>query len=224
MRTNRSVRLAVVTTVLVLSAPARAQEAQVTVSTPPPGAAVVVQAPPARPATEKTDKEGEVKDSAHFRFGLGLDGNYLFSPGNAGVQGLGIGAQVRLGAQINQWMAAYYQAHGVIGGTLSNSGGLAGPGLGTSLIGTVFNSAIFEGTLPVLHIGAGPSVDVVGVRGLMTESTDVHFGLEGRAAIVIGGHGPGRHGGFAINFNVHTTFWDGSVLATFSIGIGGEMY
>jgi hypothetical protein len=195
-------------------------------SVPPPAgtpaAAVVVQPAPAPAVVEKKDKDKEERDYTHFRFGLGIDANYIVSPGTLGLQGLGIGVQVRLGAQINQWMAAYYQAHGILGGTLADSGSLMGAG--TGIIGAVFNSGIFEATLPLLHIGAGPSVDVVGVRGLATDATQVWFGLEGRAAIVIGGHGPGRHGGFAINLNVHPTFWDSGVLMTFSAGIGGEMY
>jgi hypothetical protein len=207
-------------TVVLLSTTSLAQEATVTASPAAPSGTVVVQPAAAQPVTENKRKEEEEKDSAHFRFGMGLDANYLFSPNR--LQGLGIGVQVRLGAQINQWMAAYYQAHGVLGGTLADSGSLMGTG--TGIIGTVFNSGIFEATLPVLHVGAGPSVDVIGVKGLMTGATQVCFGLEGRAAIVIGGHGPGRHGGFAINFNVHPSFWESTVLMTFSAGIGGEMY
>jgi hypothetical protein len=219
--------VAAILSTFAFAAPSFAQDAQVTTTLPAapagPSAATVVVAPAAAaPVAEKKEKKEEQRDTTHFRFGLGLDANYLLSPGNEGLQGLGIGVQLRLGAQINQWMAAYYQAHGVLGGTLSDSGMLNGAG--TGLIGTVFNSAVFEGTLPVLHVGAGPSVDVIGVKGLMTGSTTVRFGLEGRAAIVIGGHGPGRHGGFAINFNVHPTFWEGTVLTTFSAGIGGEMY
>jgi len=212
----------VVVTILLVGSPSIGQEATVTTSP-----AVVVQPAAAQPAVVVEKKDKEEKDFAHFRFGLGLDGNFLLSPGTEGLQGLGIGIQVRLGVQINQWMAAYYQAHGVLGGTLANSGDLepaAGSGTSTGIIGLLFNSAIFEATLPVLHVGAGPSVDVIGVKGLVADSTQACFGLEGRAAIVIGGHGPGRHGGFAINFNVHPTFWESTVLTTFSAGIGGEMY
>ncbi len=217
------------------SLPSLAQEAEVTVApapvaappvmpapvAAPPTAAVVVteKAPP--PAEKEKKKDDEEKDSAHFRFGLGLDANYFVSPGTNGIQGLGIGLQVRLGVQMSQWWAIYYQAHGILGGTLADSGDL----LGANVIGTVYNSGMIEATLPVLHIGAGPSADVVGVAGLMTpESTNVFFGIDGRAAIVIGGHGPGRHGGLAINFNVHPTFLTGTVLTTFSAGIGGELY
>ena len=201
-----------------------AQEINATISppsaSPPAPTTVVVTPPPAAPVRESAEKR-EDADFAHFRFGLGLDANYLVTPGANGVQGLGVGMQVRLGVQINQWFAAYYQAHGIVGGTLDDTGNLEGAGL----VGMVFNSGMLEATLPVLHLGVGPSADVIGVAGLSQEQpTNVFFGIDGRAAIVIGGHGPGRHGGFAINFNVHPTFWAGSVLTTFSAGIGGEMY
>lgn len=218
--------LAAASLVLAFATQALAQEAQVSVSaTPaPPATAVVVE--PTKEAPKKEEKKDEEeKDSAHFRFGLGLDGDYFFEPGANSLQGIGVGLQIRLGVQINQWFATYYQAHAIVGGTVS-SAGLAST---ATVIGTFFNSALLEATLPVLHIGAGPSIDVLGVKGFAlmggeTGSTGAYFGVEGRAAIVIGGHGPGRHGGFAINANVHPTFWNGVVLTTFSLGIGGEMY
>jgi len=219
--------LTALTSVLGLAAEARAQDAQVTVApapAPTPSALVVAPAPGGAPAKE--EKPPEEKDSAHLRMGFGLDGDYMFGPGANSIQGLGVGLQIRIGAQINEWFAAYYQAHAVAGGTIS-SAGLASK---ATFIGTVFNSALVEATLPVLHIGAGPSVDVVGVKDFSvlasgdTGATSAYFGIEGRAAIVIGGHGPGHHAGFAINANVHPTFWNGIVLTTFSLGIGGEFY
>jgi hypothetical protein len=201
-----------------------AQEVDVRSSPPnasPPAPTTVVVAPPAAAPVHESVAKKEDPDYAHFRFGLGLDANYLVTPGTNGFQGLGAGVQVRLGAQMNQWIAVYYQAHGIVGGTLENSGNLAG----ATLVGMVFNSGLLEATLPLLHLGVGPSADVIGVAGLSQERpTNVYFGIDGRAAIVIGGHGPGRHGGFAINFNVHPTFWGSNVLTTFSAGVGGEMY
>jgi hypothetical protein len=231
---------------LSFAAPAFAQEAQVTVTGPtpapavaapaaPPAAAVVVAPAPSAKVEEKKDekkKEEEPKDSAHFRFGMGLDGSFLYAAGQDGIEGAAAGLQLRLGAQINQWFAIYYQPHAIIGGTISQgpSVGAGLPGLPkATLIGAVFNSGLIEATLPVLHIGAGPSADILGIQGYAVQgetggSTNVYFGVDGRVAIVIGGHGPGSHVGFEIEGNVHPTFWEGTVLTTFSVGIGGELY
>jgi hypothetical protein len=239
---------------LALATPCLAQEADVTLSAPapaapaaaPPAATVVVAPPsPSLQATATRDeaadargrdkgekKDEEEKDSAHFRFGMGLDADYLLAPGSTGIQGFGAGLELRLGAQVNQWFAVYYQPHAIVGGTLSiGSSVVPGtPGLpSANLIGAVFNSGLAELTLPILHLGAGPSADIIGVKNYslttgVANSFGAYFGIDGRAAIVIGGHGPGRHLGFAINANVHPTFWNGIVFTTFSLGIGGEMY
>ena len=227
-----------------------------TVSTPPPATAVVVAPatavvvapaqtpqtpPPPRPEdrTKADDKNKEGKDSTHFRFGMGLDADLIVAPKTStapGLQGFGAGLELRLGAQINSWFAIYYQPHAIVGGTIGETAtpipGVKAPN--ATLIGAVFNSALLEATLPALHIGAGPSVDVLGIKGFALQipgsppadpgSTNAYFGVDGRVAIVIGGHGPGSHVGFAINGNVHPTFWNGGVLTTFSLGIGGELY
>jgi hypothetical protein len=199
--------------ILLLTATAQAQETQ-----NPPNSGSTVEASKSPP---DRDKQETNEDFTHFRFGLGLDGNYLLA---SGVNGAGVGLQIRLGAQINQWFAVYYQGHGLVGGVVGGSeSGNAG------VLGAAFNSAMAELTLPFVHIGAGPSVDYVGIAGCSAASgcandTGVHFGLDGRVALVIGGHGPGRHGGFAINFDAHPTFLDGATLTTLSLGLGGEMY
>jgi hypothetical protein len=221
--------------VLASATQALAQEAEVKVSTTPPATAVVV-APATESAPKKEEKKDEEdKDTAHFRFGMGLDADYIFTPKTSslsGLQGFGAGLVLRLGAQINQWFAIYYQPHAIVGGTISETktpipGAPSLPN--ATLIGAVFNSALIEATLPILQIGAGPSVDVLGIKDYSLTandpgSTKPYFGADGRVALVLGGHGPGSHGGFAINGNVHPTFWNGTVLMTLSLGIGGEFY
>jgi hypothetical protein len=201
--------------ILLIAGAARAQEAQTPASA---GAGTTTNASNTPP---DKDKQQTNEDYTHFRFGLGLDGNYLTS---SGLSGAGVGLQIRLGAQINQWFAVYYQGHGLVGGLVGGS-----DSTGAGVLGAAFNSAMAELTLPLVHIGAGPSVDYVGIAGCSAASgcspdTGVHFGLDGRVALVIGGHGPGRHGGFAVNFDAHPTFLDGATLTTLSLGLGGEMY
>jgi hypothetical protein len=201
-------------TLLVVATPVTIAHAD-----PPPAAPAASTAAPAADGEAKPKKDKE--DYVHFRFGLGLDGNYMLAPG---VSGAGVGLQLRLGAQINQWTAVYYQGHGIVGGILGG-----GDSAGAGLVGAGFNSLMGELTLPVIHIGLGPSFDVIGIAGCgantgCSPDTGTYFGIDGRVAIVIGGHGPGRHGGFAINFNAHPTFVAAGVLTTLSLGIGGEMY
>jgi hypothetical protein len=217
--------LATLTSVFACSTAALAQDEEVGVAAPPPATMPVAPPPPESSPRGEEKREDEKKDSAHFRFGMGLDGDFILAPRPTSMQGLGAGLQLRLGVQINSWFATYYQPHVVLGGTIQGSG----IETNATVIGAVFNSVLLEATLPVLHVGAGPSVDVLGVKGFSfsngeTGSTSASFGLDGRVAIVIGGHGPGRHAGFDIEANVHPTFWNGIVLTTFSLGVGGEMY
>jgi hypothetical protein len=211
MRNHRTVGLAVLF-LATWAGSATAQEQPATSAPPAP--------PAANASSGEAPKEKKAdEDYAHFRFGLGLDGNYLVA---SGLSGAAVGLQLRLGAQIDQWFAVYYQGHALVGGIVGGS-------TGGGLLGGGFNSIMAELTLPLLHIGAGPSVDVLGIAGCSAtggcdNETGVHFGIDGRVALVLGGHGPGRHGGFAINFNAHPTFVDGTVLTTLSLGIGGEMY
>jgi hypothetical protein len=207
---------------LVLGAPvtAAAQEHATGSGAGAPIVAVAVpdQGPTGAPV--EPDATTKPKDAPHFRFGMGLDGAVLVSPN---VTGAAAGLQLRLGAQINQWFALYYQGHALMGAVV---GGDASAGF----VGAAFNTIMAELTLPILQIGFGPSLDVFGIAGCSAtdldcgSNSDVFFGLDGRIGVVIGGHGPGRHGGFAINANVHPTFVNGDVVTTVSLGLGGEMY
>jgi len=93
--------------ILFVTGAARAQEAPGSSN----GAGATATGPNAPPP--ERDKQETKEDYTHFRFGLGLDGNYLFA---SGINGAAVGLELRLGAQINQWFAVYYQGHGLVGG------------------------------------------------------------------------------------------------------------
>jgi len=177
---------------------------------------VVVQGAPA--TTRPVDP-----DPVRVRFGVALGGELLVAP-SSGLVGLGIGLTFRLGVQFNQWFGLYYQPHGLVGGWATQ--GAAG------VIAALYNSMLFEVTLPFVHIGAGPSFDVLGVAGCgdfggavgCLSDDAAFFGLDGRFAIVLGAIGRGSRGGFSINAHAHPTFVGSNVLLTFTLGLGGEVY
>ncbi|GDX82309.1 hypothetical protein LBMAG42_41200 [Deltaproteobacteria bacterium] len=172
------------------------------------------------PAAAEPSPPPDRGPGAHLRFGLGAD---LAALGATDFFGLGVGVQARLGVQLSPWFAVYYQPH-AIGGLVLTGDSSAGA------LGALFNSANVELDLPILQVGAGPSVDVLALAGcsLGTATCNVdngtYFGVDVRAALLIGPHGPGTHSGFAIEANLHPTFLDTDVLTTFTLGFAGEIY
>lgn len=174
------------------------------------------EAPPPGPGGP-TPRQGP---GPHLRFGLGLD---LAALGSSSFFGLGVGVQARMGLQLSPWFAVYYQPH-AIGGLVVAGDTSAG------LLGAVFNSFNLELDLPILQLGLGPSIDVVALTGCSLGSgscetgNGIYFGVDTRAALLLGPHGPGTHSGFALEANLHATFVDGDVLTTFTVGFAGEIY
>lgn len=172
------------------------------------------------PAATDTPPPAAQGPGAHLRFGLGAD---LAALGSTDFFGLGVGLQARLGVQLSPWFAVYYQPH-AIGGLVLTGDSSAGA------LGAVFNSANIELDLPILQLGAGPSLDVLALAGCSlgdagcTVDNGTYFGVDVRAALMIGPHGPGTHSGFAIEANLHPTFLDADVLTTFTLGFAGEIY
>lgn len=175
---------------------------------PPP------EAPPAHPQPPPPGS------GVHLRFGLGAD---LAALGTPDLVGLGLGAQARLGLQLSPWFAIYYQPH-AIGGVI-----VTGP-KSAAFVGAIFNTAMFELDLPVLELGLGPSWDVLGLAGCQLGATNCgsgsgrFFGLDFRAALRFGPHGPGTHGGLALEADLHPTFLGRDTLTAFTIGLGGDFY
>lgn len=96
------------------------------------------------------------------------------------------------------------------------------------MIAGLYNSVLAELTLPFVHIGAGPSADVLAVAGCggsgCLSGDAVFFGIDTRLALVIGGVGRGSRGGLSIAAHVHPTFVGDAVLTTITLGVGGELY
>ncbi|MDQ3036217.1 MAG: hypothetical protein M3Y87_27700 [Myxococcota bacterium] len=172
---------------------------------------------------EQAQAQAQDYDFVRFRFGAsGVGGGHW-----AGGPDIGMGgAQLRLGVQIGQMFAVYYQPTGLVGSIVDR------PGSAGSAAGLLWNTAMAEVTLAdFIQIGGGPSMDFVWGcdRNFQAEvdcdSTDPFIGAHGRVALALGGHGPGRRGGVTISADVHPTWYrsDDPSIAVLG-GIGFELY
>jgi hypothetical protein len=160
---------------------------------------------------------------ARFRFGIsGVGGAQVANGPDIGMGG----AQLRLGVQIGQMVGLYYMPTGLVGAITDR------PGSSGSVAGLLWNTLMFDLTIAdFVQIGGGPSMDWIwGCSSdiqaeVDCDTTDPFFGMHGRLAFVIGGHGPGRRGGLTLSADVHPTFydWDDPSVAVLG-GLGFELY
>lgn len=135
------------------------------------------------------------------------------------------GLRARLGLQIGDYFAIYYQPTGLVG-TFYNQR------IGDSAAGAFFNSLLVELTLfDMLQIGAGPSADFMWgcsddpQSRLSCNDHGVFFGLDGRIAVVVAPTLGESRMGLTISADVHPT-WYASDTAGIAVlgGIGLEMF
>lgn len=200
-----------VAVVLTGSALAQAQEAEPEATGEPPAtgeaAPAAAAAPaPAAPAPAGGDKSSAVVDGTRFRFGVAGGVGFFTAEtesGSAKVSCTYYGADLRLGAQINDLFGVYAQP--TLGYYSANgSGGLAAGGLlgmavvadatfidrffvGAGIGYTVYNSP--AGVTPILRVGGYPlmgrSEQKARRKGLML-GVDLRFtGLDGLKTIVM---------------------------------------
>lgn len=169
------------------------------------------------------EQPAEAHEFARVRLGVsGVGGGHFANGPDIGMGGL----QLRLGMQVGQIVGFYYMPTGLIGSIVDR------PGSAGSVAGLLWNTGIVEVTLAdMVQLGVGPSVDWIWgcSRDFQSEvacdSTDAYFGMHGRVAFVLGGHGPGRRGGVTLSGDVHPTFydWDDPGLSVLG-GLGFELY
>ena len=194
--------------VLTASALAQAQEAAPAATDTPPAAEEAAPAEPATPAPAPAggDTSGAAVDGLRFRFGVAAGIGFFTAADEAGTAEISCtyyGADLRLGAQINdligvyaQPVLGYYSAD--VGGVLA-AGGLLGMSVvadatiidrffaGAGLGYTVYNNP--AGLSPILRIGGYPlmsrSEQKARRKGLML-GMDLRFtSLEGIKTIVM---------------------------------------
>jgi len=168
----------------------------------------------------------QVEEPQHFarlRFGIsGLGGGQWESGPDLGMGG----AAIRLGVQLGDVFAVYYQPTGMIGSIIDRDPGE------DEIAGLMWNSAVAELTLGnMFQLGVGPSVDFIWgcEEDIQDEvacaNSDVFFGLDGRLALVLGDYGPGSREGFVIEARIHPTWYDDDEASIAVLGgLGFEVY
>ncbi|UJR86257.1 hypothetical protein [Sandaracinus amylolyticus] len=143
------------------------------------------------------------------------------------------GGNVRVGAQLGEYFATYYQATmmyaALAGGTEIDDPDDDGDSDNAFVMWNVF---LFEATvLDALSFAVGPSADlyedcegsVQATRGCARDS--VYFGMHGRVSVGFGAHDRGRRQALTLSFEAHPTWFDEDHMTVSMLGgIGFDLY
>lgn len=175
----------------------------------------------------ETQTMEQERDLVRLRIGATAHGGYTLGDTLAEPEGWMAGLSLRIGAQIGDWFAAYYQPSGFFVGLET-----ATPGDDFDEGWTMWNSFLAEVTLfDFLSLAGGPSVDFYwgcdGSRLGQVSCADegAFFGIHGRAAVNLGGMLFDQRGAVNLSFDIHPTWFenDEGTLALLG-GIGVELY
>lgn len=180
-------------------------------------ASVSAQDDEVAPAHEPPQRPGDESRGMRLRFGFDLaptvgTTGYIF-----GLTGTG---RARVGLQLNDDFAVFYQGAGIVGGGVKI--GLFGSGDSSALF-LHTSSAVVEATVAdLLQVSVGPSF-AAGVQGVpgQGEITVVGGGFTGRVAVTFGGRGEGDRQGFSLGAQVDVAFLSPAetvVMAGISLG------
>jgi hypothetical protein len=173
-----------------------------------------------------------IEDRPRLRFGVELGLGYSLIGGDIGAAtGFAIDGAARIGIQINNPFAVYYQTGlwlGVVGGVATDGTQVGGLAVMWS------NAVLFEYTYAgLLHLGIGPSVDDILGGACATDATGSTtecigaagwaFGGDARVALTLGPRRMGRRAGFSLGLDLHPTFANG-VFFFGTVNAGYEMY
>lgn len=163
-----------------------------------------------------------------FRYGIDGGAGWQFMDYTSGFN---LSASLRLGWQLNDQIAIYYQTDLPIGFVAGRSPS------GTDISGASIiwgNAAMFEYTLnDIVSFGIGPSADIgLGAVCGGSRSTEcigaagTFFGIQSRIAFNLmpsSEQNPYRRSGFRVGLAGHTTFMAGTVVQSLSILLGWEL-
>ena len=166
----------------------------------------------------------EIHGGHHFeprlRLGISGIGGGFFGETHGGGGGLA----VRVGVQLDDVIAIYIEAQGLLGE-------FAPDPRPTSFAGFVFHALMIDVTLiDMFQFGIGPSLDVLwgcspdNFFGSRCGNSGAFFGGNLRAAIIFGGRGPRHRHGFVMSIDAHPTWVESGAVATMLFGLGGELY
>ena len=154
-------------------------------------------------------------DGTRVRGGLSAGGGFVYvtsDTGSAIAPALGVAG--RVGVQINNLFAVYYQ----------NMAAVPVGGGGTGFFDYNAFMASVTGA-NVIDFGVGPSADVIMVSSGSTTKTAALFGLHSRLGFQFGGEPKHeRRQGFSLALDLHPTFGPGGVLFTMGASAGYEWY
>ena len=176
----------------------------------------------AAPVSAQLDDDAPLREEVRLRFGV--DGG-LQAGVDDDVLALGVATHVRIGAQLGDYFALYYQAAGIVGGGVRLSIGGTGRSSGIFMHSS---SAMAEVTLgDLFQLAAGPSL-FAGARGLAGAAQEVGVyggGLSARAALSFGGGPEGQRSGFSLGVQTDAGWFDqGPPLFMVGVTAGWELF
>lgn len=161
-------------------------------------------------------------DVGRFRYGLDGGAGWQFM---GGASGFNITASMRLGWQINDQWAVFYQTDFPIGFVSDRGSGSSSGGVGASIIWG--NAVMGEYTLnDFVSFSFGPSVDSALAGGDCSGCVSgwgTVFGLQSRVSFNLMPQNQYRRAGFRVGLGGHTTFVPGTVIQSIDIHLGWEL-
>ncbi|MDO9019915.1 MAG: hypothetical protein Q8S73_15440 [Deltaproteobacteria bacterium] len=162
------------------------------------------------------------------RYGFDLGAGYMFA---GGLRGASIVGSFRLGGQLNDQLAIYYQGTLPIGFAAGTLGGVETSGAaivyGSGLMGEWHFSDLFSAAI-------GPSIDYAageicsGSSGLnCVGGAGAYFGIQARLSITLVAASAGqdtRRYGFRMGISSHTSFIGSGVFQFLDLHLGYEWY
>lgn len=202
----------------VQAQPTYVQQQPVYVQQPQP----VYQQQPVYMAPQRPVRVGRI------RYGFDLGGGYMFA---GGLRGASIVGSFRLGGQINDQLAVYYQGTLPIGFASGTLGGVETSGAaivyGSGIMGEWHFTDLFS-------VALGPSIDYAageicsGSGGLnCVGGVGAYFGIQARLNLTIVAASAGmdtRRYGFRIGLGSHTSFIGTGVFQFLDIHLGYEWF
>ncbi len=156
-----------------------------------------------------------------FRYGFDLGGGWMFAGGNQ--SGPSITGSLRLGWQLNDNLAIYYQGDLPIGFASNGSDSSAAIALGTGILGEWTFGDIFS-------VGIGPSLDYAASTSSVCSGSGrcrvVFFGVQARASLTLVATSAGqstRRYGLRFGLSSHTSFQE-EVFQFVDLHLGYEWF
>jgi hypothetical protein len=173
-----------------------------------------------------------VQRGGRFRYGADLGGGWMFTGGDGGgLSGASITGSLRLGWQLNDQLAIYYQGDLPIGFAAGSVGSYDYSGAAVVLGNGVMGEWTFG---DILSLAAGPSLDyAAGAVCSSTLSTScigsagAYFGFQARVSVSLVSQSMGentRRRGLRFGLSSHTSVIEATAFQFFDLHLGYEWF